>query len=619
MLLRDTFPQQSKMHPVPEPTKQEEVEDTNMRMHHPPRATRGFLPTEQTPQTEAQPPLGQCGLLTLCEALGAHTKTHCEESFQGNCHHHKITAVANSDAAAGNAALELSHLRQEGPLDLRQQRAHDRDRHAEHPSATAIILPAKSGNRKGSLTEASSKPTIFMNDNTEECVSREASIQQTARENDYPPSKCISGDAMNNLNKGSNSEPKVERSKNTDLPHPPCVSNIKSDIPRCPQGPQEDKELPFSAEISDSKRCEVRFIKGILKKQSKYASGDTTSRYSLGHLTFAKQVALSIRDSVELTRAKAKDAEGNKTVKKKLRWLDEVNGEEEDKELNTNLIKQNQVKSKSAGLSQSKSSLPPDHQPSLTAFSGASRAGPGVTPTASNGYHFTKQAWADVGFQGGKLQEQGDEVKVQRNSARTGGPKVPRRERSARAGAGPVSSHARKGAVIRPQSATEASQIARTQGKMIVPRPPPRMEAVEGNPGDTKLYAAKTLYSVDHSSASCKQALPLEQASCKDNSDGFPSPHTHHVIRTDSGVIYTPLPPSYNYAFSEVPAKGTPSSGHQESQGSDGRRGLVYDEKGLRLDCTPTDEDISQLWHGVRCALATTDGNVDFGRHLLTL
>ncbi|XP_071372462.1 centrosomal protein of 126 kDa [Centroberyx affinis] len=367
------------------------------------------------------------------------------------------------------------------------------------------------------------------------------------------------------------------------------------------QTPKTEAQPPL-----DSKICEVRIIKGILKKQSKYVSGDATSAYGSGHLIFAKQVALTIRDSVELTRAKNRDVEGTKSVKKKLRWFDEVNLEKEDKEQNINIRKQ--MKGRSSNLSQSKSS-PEDHQLSLASVSGASRPGPAMTPPASTGYHFTKQAWADVGVQVSLPQERGDEVKVPQSSTRTAGPKVPRRARSARVGVGPVSSRARKGTVVRPQSATEVSQIAKTQGKIMVPRPPPRMETAEENAGDKTPYITKTPYSVDQAGVNCKQALPVEQASHKDNSKGFFSPYTHHVIRTDSSVVYTPLPPSYTCPVLEGSTKGTPSSAQQETQGCGGRRGLVYNEKGLCLDCTPTDEEISQLWHGVRTALATKDGD----------
>ncbi|KAK1899475.1 Centrosomal protein of 126 kDa [Dissostichus eleginoides] len=176
--------------------------------------------------------------------------------------------------------------------------------------------------------------------------------------------------------------------------------------------------------------------------------------------------------------------------------------------------------------------------------------------------------------------ERAEEVKAPRSSTRTGGPKVPRRERSSRAGAGPVSSRARKGTVIRPQSATEDGISGR---KVVVP--------------------AKTPYGMDQAGVNCKQAV--EQA--QDNSEGFLSPHTHSVNRAESTVAYTPMPPSYTYPVSKGNTKGPMNSAPQEAQGCSRRRGMVYNEKGLCLDCTPTDEEISQLWHGVRTALATKE------------
>ena len=46
---------------------------------------------------------------------------------------------------------------------------------------------------------------------------------------------------------------------------------------------------------------------------------------------------------------------------------------------------------------------------------------------------------------------------------------------------------------------------------------------------------------------------------------------------------------------------------------------MEANERGPCLNCTPTEEEISALWLGVRSALATKDGNVYFGRPALTL
>ncbi|KAE8295009.1 Centrosomal protein of 126 kDa [Larimichthys crocea] len=586
MRLGDNLSQSRKLH-EPKQEKHDDSEGPNNETHAS-KTSWGFTSVEQTPQTETQPALHNCNLLTLCEIISGDPE-HFEVNSPQNSPNDNT--VIKNGVSPSNTALQPSCPKQEALLDLRQQRVYD-DKQLKHPSATEILLHAKNGNSKDVLYGAPPKPNIVLNDSTTDNASQEGTLQQTGKEIHSLSSQKEPSASINNLNKVFNSETKTEKPINTAL-----LSNIHSDAFKCLKCPEEEvQKLPVSVGTSHSV-CEVRFIKGILKKQSKYMAGDTTRLYGSGHLIFAKQVALAIRDSVELTRAKTKDVEVN-TVKKKLRWFDEVHVEKEDKK--QDIMKQ--MKSKAFSLCQSNNNLE-DHQLSLTTVSGASKPGPSMTPTASTGYHFTKQAWADVGVQVALPQEQADEVKVPCSSTRTGGPKVPRRERSTRAGAGTVSSRARKGTVIRPQSATEVSQIAKTQGKIIVPHPPPRMESVEEKTPDN----AKTPYGMDHASVICKQAPAAEQALHMNNSEGFLSPYTHHVIRTDSTVMYTPLPPSYTCPVSEGNTKGTPSSGHQETQGCSQRRGMVYREKGLCLDCTPTDEEISQLWHGVRSALATKD------------
>lgn len=590
MLLDDNLPQSRKLHEHKQ-KKQMDSEGRNNTMHAS-KASWGFTSEEQTPKTEPQPAQHNGNLITLSEIISADPERLKVNSPQNSPNEN---IIITKGIAPSNTALQSSCPKQEALLDVRQHRVYD-DRQLKHPSATQTLLPAKTGNSKDILFGVPQKPNIFFNDSTTDNASQEETLQRAGKEIHYLTSQKESSASVNNLNKISNSEPKTEKPINTASLQHTCLSNIESDTLKCLKHPEEEvQKLPASLGTSHSV-CAVRFIKGILKKQSKYMSGDTTCVYGSGHLIFAKQVAVAIIDSVELTRAKTKEVRGNNTVKKKLRWFDEVQVEKED---NTQDIMK-QMKNKPSNLCQL-SNNSEDHQLSLTTVSGGSRPGPRLTPPASTGYHFTKQAWADVGVQVSLPQERAEEVKVPWSSTRTGGPKVPRRERS--------SSRTRKGTVIRPQSATEVSQIAKTQGKIIVPRPPPRMELVE----EKRTYITKTPYGMDHPSVNCKQALAVEQALHKDNSEGLFSPYSHHVIRTDSTVMYTPLPPSYTCPVSEGNMKGTPSSGHQETQGYSRRRGIVHDEKGLCLDCTPTDEEISQLWHGVRSALTTKNGNVHFG------
>ncbi|XP_023136252.2 centrosomal protein of 126 kDa isoform X1 [Amphiprion ocellaris] len=600
MLLGDNLTRSGKL-PEPKQSKQMDSERPNHKVQIP-KTSWGFTSVEQTTKTESQPALHNSNLLTVCKISSGDP-----EHFEVNSAQNSPTdnTIVTNRVALGNAALESSYPKQEALLDLRQQKIHD-DRQLKYPSATEIPLASKNGNSKDILFGASPKPSIFLNDKTTDNLSKEGTFQQTGKENHHMSSQKESSAIINNLNKISNSEPKTEKPTNTALLQHVCKSNIQPDTPKCLECPEEElPKLPVPAATSHS-ICEVRFIKGILKKQSKYMSRDTTCVYGSGHLIFTKEVALAIRDSVELTRAKTKDMAGNTTVKKKLRWFDELHLEKEAKDQNT----MKQMKDKSSNLCQSKNNSE-DHQLSHATVSGTLKPGPSMTPAASTGYHFTKEAWADVGVQVSTAQERADEVKVPRSSTRSGGPKVPRRERSARAGAGPVSSRTRKGTVIRPQSATEVSQIAKTQGKIMVPRPPPRIESVE----DKTAYITKTPYGMDLATVGYKQALAVGQALHKNNSEGFFSPNAHHVITTDSAVMCTPLPPSYTCPFSEVNTKSTSNSGQQETHSYSRRRGMTYNERSICLDCTPTDEEISQLWHGVRSALTTKDGKTILRRH----
>ncbi|XP_034718887.1 centrosomal protein of 126 kDa isoform X2 [Etheostoma cragini] len=594
MLLADNFPQSRKLHEPKQKTPMDS-EGPNSRMHIP-KASWGFTSVEKAPETATQPAPHNCNLLTLCEMISADPE-HFEVNSSQNNPNNNI--IVTNIVSPGNVALESPCPKHEALLELRQKGVHG-DRQSKHPSAAEILLRDKNSNSADILFEA----PPFMNDSTTDNALQDGTLHQTGREKHNPSSLEEPRTSINNLNKVSNSEPKPEKPINAASLQRTCLSNIQSNTPKCLKRPEEEvQKMPVSDRTSHS-ACGVQFIKGILKKQSKYVSGDEpyTCVYGSGHFIFAKQVALAIRDSVELTRAKTKDAEGSSAVKKKLRWFDEVHKGQEDREQNI----MNQIKGRSSILSLSNNS-PEDHQLSLATVSGASKTGPSMTPPASAGYHFTKQAWADVGVQVSLPQERSDEVKVARSSTRIVGPKVPRRERPSRAAAAPISSRTRKGTVIRAQSATEVSQIAKTQGKIMAPRPPPRMDpSVE----EKTLSITRTPYGVDHAIVSCKQALVAEHALHKYNSEDFPSPSTHNVIRTDSNVMYTPLPPSYAYPMSKSNMKATPSTGHQEAQGCSRLRGMVYSDKGLCLDCTPTDEEISQLWHGVRSALSTNEATL---------
>ncbi|KAK7883003.1 hypothetical protein WMY93_029177 [Mugilogobius chulae] len=480
--------------------------------------------------------------------------------------------------------------KQESALDLRQPKTND-DRQLKQPSATEILLPTKNGKGTEYLFGAS-KLNVVLNNCTMDYACQEGALEQAGKDNLCLSSRKELSSSINNLNKTSVADDKAEKKKmNTDLIHHTCLNNNPPNSYKCLKCCA--KEEPLSQENSQ-RICEVRFIKGILKKQSKYMSGDAACLCNSGQLTLTKQVALAIRDSIELTRAKNRDLENNTAVKKKLRWFDEVHVDSEDKGQNT--IKQ--IRSKSSSLLHSKNNSE-DHQVSMASVLGTIKAGPGVTYAVPNGYHFTRHAWADVGVQVSLPQQHGDEVKVQQRNNKSSGLKTGTKERT---DAGPVSSRTRKGTHIRPQFATEVSQIARTHGRLVMPHPPPpRTDSVEEQKG----FVATTPYGSNHDKVRQVEEQKQIQETC------YPM-FTNNEHRTDNGLLFMPHPPSYTCTHAESNTKSKPRLSHHDT-----RTGIGHSEKGPCLKCTPTDEEISQLWLGVRTALATKDGQAALMRQAM--
>uniref|UniRef100_A0AAV2J072 Uncharacterized protein n=1 Tax=Knipowitschia caucasica TaxID=637954 RepID=A0AAV2J072_KNICA len=308
-------------------------------------------------------------------------------------------------------------------------------------------------------------------------------------------------------------------------------------------------------------------------------------------MTLTKQVALAIRDSVELTRAKNTALENSSAVKKKLRWFDEVHVNCEDK----GQITIKQIRSKSSSQLHSKSHSE-DHQLSIGSVAGAIKAGPGVTRTVPNGYHFTRNAWADVGVQVSLPQQHGDEVKVQHRNNKSGGLKATTKERVE---AAPVSSRTRKGTYIRPQSATEVSQIARAHGRLVMPRPPP--PRAQGREEQKGFLITAAPYGTDHAKINCRPAE--EFVLQRDEVNTCYPVYTNNEERADNGLMFTPHPPSYTCTNTDGNTSSKPRLSHHGQ-----KAGMGHDDKSSSLKCTPTEEEISQLWFGVRTALATKDG-----------
>ncbi|XP_036440692.1 LOW QUALITY PROTEIN: centrosomal protein of 126 kDa [Colossoma macropomum] len=458
------------------------------------------------------------------------------------------------------------------------------EKYAKCPSETRAAQPAGGCRHRDSFFQASSSTAADLN--TASSHFGNVALQPVESEGSSEScKKKPDSTALQRENKPESYEEKFKRAEASNLPDECSDRRVPSKS--CKTAEEPDRTLTEGATSCPAPKCgDVRFLKGILKKNSKYVVGDTKFIYTSGHFVFPKQVAMSIRDSMELTRTKAREPESDKSMKKKLRWFDEVNDNEEECEerLKKDLSKQAPTKGKPSNPSQQPSV---DHQQELH-NSGYMNAPPGI-PKTSAGPSSTRQAWADARPQ----EEPTEEPKPQRSGARVAGSHIPRRVRSARTVSGPVSSRARKGTVIRPQSASEAQRVVRTQGKAMVPRPPPRSEVLEANSAEPTIYITKAAYSNDcpNSKAENPDSQPVSQ---------------HHVLKIDEGAVLAPVPPSYAYAYETV-SKGIYALCQPEAQMGSARRPLQCGENGICLDRTPTDEEISLLWHGVRSALASKE------------
>ncbi|KAK1169449.1 centrosomal protein of 126 kDa-like [Acipenser oxyrinchus oxyrinchus] len=505
---------------------------------------------------------------------------------------------------------------QEGQPESIQQIRNPSVHFSSQPIATQVILPSSHSKSEADTNNTSAPPSTL-----------QETINHTESTHVKPVDKVIpihctkgyesSSVTAKNCSVGiANHGLKSEKVNDADIPdHVPKSFQVNiNDTPTAGEQIRTDKSPSYSSSlhsklisaVSETKN-EKKIIKGILKKQSKYVT------LNGGSVVFGKQIGVSIRDSVELTKQKEKESENVKT-KKKLKWFDEIAQGNEDKEEmgeDEELANQNQAKNSQVKSNLNNPSAAAKHhqgQFQTATMTTTPEATQVMTSVASTGYHFTKQAWADSKGQDSKLQEQNEA------SPRKGRQKVPRRARSARARLGSAASKTRKGAIFRPQSAGEAVSVVKSQGKIFIPHPPPKILPSEDKQlvtrnGETVIKPPRTLYTDIYSGS--KGSMPVEHASYKDIPDDCSLPQGNSF--TSSAVTFTPFPPSYTVSAYETVTKATYMANtvetvtQQKGLNSSLRRGPVYGESGLRVDHTPTDEEITKLWQGVRSALTSKD------------
>ncbi|KAM3935710.1 centrosomal protein of 126 kDa [Leptodactylus fuscus] len=359
----------------------------------------------------------------------------------------------------------------------------------------------------------------------------------------------------------------------------------------------DDPDLALStlyrkARISSAGKEGKKLLKSILKKGSKYENGYNRVMGISKMVLMGDKSSMGIRDSVELIKEK----EHKKTNNKKLRWLDEIEKLMDEQELlGTNGTMQASKKSPVESFAEA---LCKENDLAHTASQNGQMGPTAGTPSSvfSTGYHFTKQAW---------MQSKEEEANSVGHAHTVRSPpkaktRVVRRPKSARTPSSLVHRN-RKGIIIRPQSATEASKIARSQGKIMTPHPPPR-PASDNNGNREVGMKAKTqpvstnISQVNHSNDVVSSTNPLT----RDNMAYQTMPLS--LASTQTTQAYVPSDMD-NATKSALTLNSERVLALQESLPFTVKRQPVYGENGLRLDHTPTDEEIALLWQGVRSAL----------------
>ncbi|XP_035239887.1 collagen alpha-2(I) chain-like isoform X2 [Anguilla anguilla] len=216
-----------------------------------------------------------------------------------------------------------------------------------------------------------------------------------------------------------------------------------------------------SADSASDPVSDVKSLRGILKKQSKYAAGLSGPSRACGSFDFPKAAAAPVRHAAERAEPGGRAPE---SVERRLRWSDEERG---------NLAADGGVEGGwrcAAGQTGGKGTSPQLHPNSAELQRGPLCAG----RVSSTGYHFAKRAWSDSGDRDrGGRDGAPQERRLGKSSPPRGGSRAPRAPRRAgSAPAGPRPGPSRRGAGVRPRSAAGRGEAGQRGAKTLSPHPP---------------------------------------------------------------------------------------------------------------------------------------------------
>ncbi|XP_052045104.1 centrosomal protein of 126 kDa isoform X2 [Apodemus sylvaticus] len=261
-------------------------------------------------------------------------------------------------------------------------------------------------------------------------------------------------------------------------------------VPLCNEPPDCDVTDQHSMKHSVHEQNGVRLLKSILKKESRYEHNYLRALVMNQGFKFRHQKAETIRDSIELTKQKGKGAEISKTSKK-LRWFDEsanVENGVDDSHMVRNRAGMAPQWSQHCHTNSGTCSLTSFPECPVHSAAGKKTKADSVSEKVNDlgGYEidsmplnlsesldsgFAKQAWPACRREESKAPVHPSDSKTQKTKPQRGA-KFTRRTGSPKVQKGLVQN--RKPTVSQPQSSSKANTLAQTQGKLIIPHPPPK-------------------------------------------------------------------------------------------------------------------------------------------------
>ncbi|XP_023565249.1 LOW QUALITY PROTEIN: centrosomal protein of 126 kDa [Octodon degus] len=377
----------------------------------------------------------------------------------------------------------------------------------------------------------------------------------------------------------------------------------------------------------------VKFLKSILKKESKYEHDYFKTLFIKQGFKFRNQKAAAIRDSIELTKEKEKGIEILKTTKK-LRWFDETVEKESSAEDSHSLKAEGRpgapqqwsqqfcmkspagsIRTNDPGCAVTSAERKKSEEVSknVSTSGGSGRDHVPLNCFIPSDYNFTKQAWS-VSKEENISPVDNSDSKTQKSNPQRGGAKVIRRAGSAKVLSGVIDAN-RKDPVTQPQSTSKANAFTQAQGRLIIPHPPPKPVS---NSKNTQMSPCRSVTPqnsqsmVTHDCFNSRYMLPTEHNFNQWNRER--SPPLSHACSDLVTVI--PALPSYYSSECQTLAKADHANSTQVVAQQDGtlyctQRTPVSEESYQAVTLNTTKQESIPSWKRGNNGLQQTERATD--------